>query len=324
MNEQKKRTRIVLMGGLGNQLFQIAFASHLSEVYSHKVLVTDFPRNLRKSQSGIPDVCYYDIPFAKVSINWNFLRFLSDRSSGLLLRTSLKNKSGISRVILVWFSKSLLQFCELLSQKAFVSIFASSEVGFVEWNSTSKNNTAIGYFQSYKYLENSKVMSTMKNLKPIFLEDEISRFEKLAEAELPLLVHIRLGDYRLEPSFGVLPSSYFHNAIRRQMSTQNYNRIWVFSDEIDAYESYIPQEFQHLVRLVGEVGTNSVALLEVMKMCRGYVIANSTLSWWAATLSNYENPLVIYPEPWFSGSPTPNHLIHPAWIPENRNPTEQL
>jgi hypothetical protein len=323
MASSKKKTKIVLMGGLGNQLFQIAFGAYLSEVHSREVSVTDFARNLRKTQIGTPEVLLYDVPFQRIPVDSNFLKFLSDRASGLLLRCSLKKTSGVSEKILIGLSKAVFQICELVVQKRLVSIFASKEVGFQRWEATSKNITAVGYFQSYKYIENPNVLATMRKLKPIFSEVEFAKYEELAKTELPLLVHIRLGDYRQESSFGVLPVSYFHNAIRRQMSTQCYNCIWIFSDEIHEYKSYIPQEFQHLVRQIGEVGSNSVALLEVMKMCKGYVIANSTLSWWAATLSIHENPVVIYPEPWFSGIPTPNHLTHPSWFPENRNLQDQ-
>ena len=50
--------------------------------------------------------------------------------------------------------------------------------------------------------------------------------------------------------------------------------------------------------LVSETDDNLYDLC-MMTMCKGYIIANSSFSWWGAWLSETENPKVIAPSRWF-------------------------
>ena len=53
--------------------------------------------------------------------------------------------------------------------------------------------------------------------------------------------------------------------------------------------------------------------LQTMRLCHGYVIGNSSFSWWGAKLSFQENPPVISPSKWFLGQPDPAGLIPDDW-----------
>jgi hypothetical protein len=310
------RVRVLLMGGLGNQLFQVSYATYLSTVLGAEVKILDLSRNTRRSQDGLPEVSIYrDLPILEISKPGKFTSFL-DRGFGFLIRLHLNSRK--SNNLEQKLSTLVLAFLSSIKWKSATRLFVADNIGWVKWVPKNLNYIAIGYFQSYIYASHPQVLSALRALSSDTDCEEVERYSYLAMEERPLLVHIRLGDYRKEANFGILPASYYHKAICEQMRNYSYGSIWVFSDENPDLNEYIPSEFLGMVKEIKSVGSNSVALLEVMRMCHGYVIANSTLSWWAALLSKNQNSIVLYPEPWFSNLPTPRELISPNWIPVSR------
>lgn len=316
-SNRKLKVRVLLMGGLGNQLFQVAYGMYLTKTQGAEVTLLDLSRNVRRTKEGLPEVTLYRGLPPTESSKRGWLESTLDRGFGYLLRLTLNPrkfallKGKGARVVL-----SILSY---LKWKSANRVFVPSNIGWVKWEPDDGSYTAVGYFQSYLYVMNPEVLSSLSQLASESDKEEVERFRNLAKKEHPLLVHIRLGDYRKEPGFGILPSNYYHSAIISQMTNSEYKSIWVFSDENPNLDEYIPEQYRGLVRVIESVGSNSVALLEVMRLCRGYVIANSTLSWWAASLSIIENARVLYPEPWFSNLPTPRNLIPPNWVPIARN-----
>ena len=98
------------------------------------------------------------------------------------------------------------------------------------------------------------------------------------------------------------------------MSTHPYGRIWVFSDDIEGAKKLIPQEWASKVRWIGQVGSDATTTWHAMRLGSGYVIANSTYSWWAAYLAIRKDVKVVAPKPWFAGMEDPKDLIPPDWI----------
>lgn len=309
----KASVKLVLMGGLGNQLFQLAFGYYVLSTTGKSVVLVDSNSSIRRSSSGEPEVMLYRTDFMVEEFKSGFYADLVQRGFGLLLRLSLKTHVKVLVTPVVASIRCILSFITTASYHKITTVFAPDDLGFAKWSPSRFNQIAIGYFQSYRYLNEPEVLARMKSLVPRSTEGEVEFYQQLLIAEIPLLVHIRQGDYRDEPKIGILPSDYYHAAINQQMKSGLYNKIWVFSDEILEYQSYIPGQFHEKVRLIQSVGSNSVSLLEVMRMCKGFVIANSTLSWWAASMSFSVKPLVSYPDPWFQSIPTPRDLMDPDW-----------
>ena len=59
---------------------------------------------------------------------------------------------------------------------------------------------------------------------------------------------------------------------------------------------------------------NSIgSTLALFRYGAGYVIANSSFSWWAAWSRHDRTAKVIHPKPWFVGLDTPLNLTPPDW-----------
>jgi hypothetical protein len=171
----------------------------------------------------------------------------------------------------------------------------------------------VGYFQSHKWVNESEINFGME-LRVMEESDLIEYFRNLAQDEQPLVVHIRLGDYLLEGGFGAPSTNYYKNAIQEMLKTGKYKKIWLFSDEPAKALGIIPTEFHEIIRIVPEIDDCAARTLEVMRYGRAYVIANSSFSWWGATLSYNEDAPIIYPTPWFKSIESPQELVSANWI----------
>lgn len=108
------------------------------------------------------------------------------------------------------------------------AIFISDGIGAASISKNHKNLFPIGYFQTHKSLINGDQIRQKPNL---LLFKQNSRIEQLRRESLvknPLIVHVRLGDYKTEASFGTLGSKYYELAIDSQLDDSNIKELWLF------------------------------------------------------------------------------------------------
>jgi hypothetical protein len=110
-----------------------------------------------------------------------------------------------------------------------------------------------------------------------------------------------------------LSDKYYAEAITNLWASSKYNKIWLFSDEPEKAMNKIPKDLRKQVRVMPEIQNSASQTLEVMRFGHGYVIGNSTYSWWAAFLSYSVTPDIVAPDPWFIGMDSPHMLIPDNW-----------
>jgi hypothetical protein len=172
--------------------------------------------------------------------------------------------------------------------------------------------TIAGYFQTRDYFLKCTSRETVSlNLrKPT---DWFLRMEKEVSQEKILAIHVRRGDYLpLKESFGLLSDQYYTAALERAKQDFNYEKIWVFSDDLDTAQQLL-YGINDLSFIEPPVFSNPVESLVLMSKCRSFIISNSTFAWWAAILNSSNQ--VIYPNPWFRNSNYSQDLCVPEWIP---------
>jgi hypothetical protein len=306
--DQKKHIWLSLTGGLGNQLFQLAAASSLGP--DKITLVTRF--GLPRTTEGIPDVSHYKLPPHIELENAIKEPIFFRKTVGYLLRMGITprviEKNKFVRLIINFVAHLLLSF----RMKHFLQTHVSQGVGFFPIKTTRKKVFLIGYYQSKRYLGVNNVEIMFQSLELKSKPEILLTYETLATDENPLVVHVRLGDYRLENNFGIL-TQYYYESIHPLWSNGTYKKIWLFSDEPSAAIEVIPTSLRQQVRVINDSNENPATTLELMRLGKGYVIANSSLSWWGAKLSRTENPIVVAPTPWFKSMPEPQQLIPKGW-----------
>jgi hypothetical protein len=269
----------------------------------------------RGNYSGVPDSYQFDLStFSFSHLDSGFPRLIK-RAIGYCLRSKIQPARFETVLQLPKFAQLITSVLITLSLKELVWVKVCRGVGFDDKIRESRANTFfIGYFQSYKWLEMAKNMSDL-DFKLANPSELVKTFSALALIEKPLVVHVRLGDYLVEGGFGTLDQSYYFAAVSKALELGDFGKIWVFSDEPLEAMKRLPNLPGVEVRLMPAFEESPATALEVMRMGKGYVIANSTFSWWGASLSYQPNPVVIYPYPWFKSMDSPLDLVPPNWLP---------
>lgn len=298
---------VVLMGGFGNQMFQFAFAL---ERYPDKPFMLETSlASARLAVNGNLELENYQLPSNVTVADLGATR-LSRKLVNVVLRASLSRAS-------LKFKFSLIKTIELFLKIAVwqnFRVLCSSGVGFSKLNheKSSDNELIIGYFQSSKFFT-GKTLNVLMNMEHIPQIDDYEKYEKIANSQKPIVVHVRLGDYELEKGIGLLPDSYYLEALN--LATKKYpdSPIWIFSNDISKAKSRF-KDFDFKEMFFIEDNWNSTsATFEIMRLGSAYVIANSSFSYWAAMLSKNSNPLIIAPQPWFQGTDSPHEILPDKW-----------
>jgi hypothetical protein len=292
---------LVPYGGLGNQLFQCAAALSLGQGNSVTVL-SDWGY-ARRDLKGQLELQSYEWDGQIVFADKPKLGKLSKRALNLLLRLGAENRITQLKVLEMFLSPYFS-----FRLRRFLKIQVNIGVGFSDLDA-NRSKLLIGYFQCTQHLSNIK-----KNMMKLSLT-QISTKAKNLLAEIreksTLVIHIRRGDY-VNERFGVLENQYYLEAIQR-LNLKNYDQTWIFSDDIlSAREMTFFKSIEN-VEFVDDKYLSSSEILEIMRYGAGFVIANSSLSWWAAQLRHKVDADVICPSPWFKYVDSPKGIIDREW-----------
>lgn len=299
---------VYLTGGLGNQLFQYA-AALSGNPSSVKVLTAK--SSSKKVINKTPDLFQFDLPIETFEIGKIRLSTFTKKYLGFLLRLNLVCQVSFVVKLAELFGISVLYF----STGKIFYLKVCRGIGFSGYPKTSFFPTfLVGYYQSEKYFKLSSVIDKMKSIAPLDDLETIDKYMQKSKSDKPLIVHVRLSDYRFENNFGILTPNYYSTALNVMSDKVQFNRIWLFSDEPDEALSYIPDLYHNNCEIIPLNNKSACINLEVMRFGVGYIIANSSFSWWAASLSKITQPVVIYPEPWFKNLGTPTGLAPSHWI----------
>ena len=134
------------------------------------------------------------------------------------------------------------------------------------------------------------------------------------------LVHVRRSDYI---DFGEnLDAEYYRKALNYIKENKGNYPFHVFTDDYQWVKGQaIFKDAEHV-----EINNNNLRDSEIvfktfkeMSNYENYITANSTFSWWAATLNHNKNLIKICPDPYFRNDDGTRKLYDNTWIKISRN-----
>ena len=162
------------------------------------------------------------------------------------------------------------------------------------------NTFLMGYWQSGRYFEDyADVIRSELTLKIPLSEKSRDWARKIQNDPVPVSIHVRRGDY-VNDSFCVkffyqLSIEYYDRAVRILHENFPEMSLYIFSNDLDwcrrIFNYDVPMNF-----VDGNDEDHGYEDLELMKLCRHHIIANSTFSWWGAWLDGRQGSLVFAPD----------------------------
>lgn len=260
---------IRLMGGLGNQLFQLFTVIAYGIEYTKTVVLPYVP----ELHVGTVRSTYWD----------TFL-------IGLRELTTYNTNSNET-------NSSLLQ----------MPLYKEKHFHYTEIPQLKDTRTLLfGYYQSYKYFD--KYNDTIQNMIGLHKQQSVIRetYSDLFLDKETISMHFRLGDYKdIQESHPLLTLNYYYNAICSIATNQDKSyRILYFcqkNDNVDVLRIILclSSRFPSIEFVKVDDSIDDWKQLLVMSVCSHNIIANSTYSWWAAWFNMNENKIVCYPNVWF-------------------------
>lgn len=160
----------------------------------------------------------------------------------------------------------------------------------------------MGYFQSPRYFEGMEAelrdeldLSRLPWSKPSLL--------KAAEMNDPsvVAVHVRRTDYVGSNVFDLCGPGYYRRAMTLMRERQEGLRFVMFSDDPDWCRRTFADDGVEVCSL-REANGDPLHDLFLMSCAGHHIIANSSYSWWAAWLGKKPGQRVIVPSTWFGAS----------------------
>ncbi len=303
--EDLDSVRLLLLGGLGNQLFQMAYGLNCG-VATGVTLCRPISASGQAVDTSIDEfnlpsrVLVADFPLRQES-RFKLLNL------GLRISTTI-DLSKATRFIRIKIVKVISKILYFLSAE---SVQFNYGVGKSSINPDPRKNLHVGYFQ---YFPPMKVKSELEKLSLKNPSQKFLSMKKELQKTSFLCVHVRLGDYLSDHKIGSPKPKYYISAMRQLSQIKSYDRVYIFSNDINRAKHYFDDSSLNQIYFIGEKDFSPAEAFELMRHAAGYVISNSTFSWWTSVLSYSDNPPVICPDPWFSSLKEPVGLIPESWM----------
>jgi hypothetical protein len=277
-----------LMGGLGNQLFQV-FTTISYSIKSRKKYVFFKTETLGEGST------------TKRNTYWNNLLHKLEPS---LINNQIE--------------------CNLIKEKGFTYENFLPEIN----KSINKNVCLFGFFQSYKYFDDTfKIICKLINIDEQ-RKTVLDSYNNTINFNIgnTVSMHFRLGDYKkLQNYHPVMSYEYYLNALSfiKNNDDELINVLFFCEDddlnEVTKTINKLNLDFPNLIFVRANNSLSDWEQMLLMSCCKHNIIANSSFSWWGAYFNQTKNKIICYPSLWFGISAKHNtkDLCPSTWVKIN-------
>lgn len=282
-------------GGLGNQLFEYAFARAIQEKTNERIMISK--RFFQKYYTQRDQVIDFFADYYTLNKN-----------------TVVSDSRLLYYAFFMYYTFSHFFFKYIRRQRTW-EITPKQFYRFAKWGFYCSRNESylcndiseLPLNAPIKYVEGffqwADVISPIRKT----LQKELSLRVPLEKSSEDLLVkirntesvclHIRRGDYLKYDLFHVCNYQYYKSAMEYVATKVEKPVFFIFSNEIDWVERNYIIPYEHVF-----VKENHAAPfeLELMRNCKHFILSNSSFSWWAQFLAEYNSSIVVAPSPWLA------------------------
>lgn len=171
-----------------------------------------------------------------------------------------------------------------------------------------------GYWQSEDYFKDIRAKILEEFQFPAFTGRN-AECARLILGHNTLSIHVRRGDFLNKPLYtGIGTLDYYKNAIRKMNDFANIDHVIVFSNDIKWCQLNLCDNLPPTTEYIDwNTGLESYNDMHLMSLCKYNIIANSSFSWWGAWLNNNPNKIVVCPQRWDNSHSVQNPICN-DWI----------
>lgn len=288
-----------IIGGLGNQMFQYAFARKLALKHGVelKLDISGFEKHLNSDNYTNRN---FELPVFNIAQN-----IATDEEIAIFRKSKVgKIKDNLSLRLGLGSSNFYLR---------------EPYAHFFEKALKAPANTYIdGYWHSEKYFSDIReILMKDFEIKAPLSTETISIAEKLKRNGNSVSIHVRRGDYISNflntKIYAQCDADYYLRAIDYIARSISDPHFYVLSDEPEWFAQHVQTD--HPVEYVNyDLTKKNYEDLYIMSQCKHNIIANSSFSWWGAWLNRNSDKIVVAPEKWYiDDSKNAKDIIPDKW-----------
>lgn len=325
---------LIIKDGLGNQMFQYAFARLLKENYFERGekeqigIITQFI-NARQDKEN--DVRRMSLQHLVLN---DEVKVLSEKEQSSLMRLFKWRtivSSGLAELIRWRLLRKFESTDELADRRGKKGIYypygpySAHPITL----SDSAEKFVFGFFQNYGYVHPiADILNRELRVKTPPSAENKAMLEQI-ESENAVCLHVRRGDFLNDrwKHLQICDYDYYSKAIDILLAKTVHPVFYVFSNTHEDLE-WISAHYRFGRKYPGtdqpieikfvDLSNPDYEELRLMYSCRHFIISNSTFSWWAAWLSQNPQKIVCAPERWNLEYDDDFKIYDSSWIKVQR------